>query len=259
MKIAFIGDNHLADRNSTDPFTLEKRIHIINHDDFDNNLIDYLNSSGADHFVMLGDLVDWYSVENVQAGAHFLSRLNKPWHVTPGNHDYQLDLRLRPKFNDGKVHEWADETPLICKKHALADWDKNGIELRSRKLELGNINLYLIDSATGTISIEDQEWIMKDLAANNRSFNVVATHVPFPCTPLDKKFTETNKTSDVYIQVGLIDGFEESLLENVDKVYCGHVHFKEIRQTAKTEFNMVSLATKHSEEEKFDSVSLLEC
>ena len=136
MKIAFIGDIHLADRERTDPFTLEKRLHITNHDEFDLEFIDYLNGSGADHFVILGDLVDWYSHENIDIGLQYLSRLNKPWHVTPGNHDYQFDLRYRPKFNDGEIHPWADETPLICKKRATSDWNKNGVELKTRKLQL---------------------------------------------------------------------------------------------------------------------------
>ena len=87
MKIAVLGDAHLI--SDHDPY---KDLH--KHRAFFKtcwpsfqNLLKEVNRESPDLTVFLGDLVDWFSPENIDFGLDLLSNLRGPWHITPGNHD----------------------------------------------------------------------------------------------------------------------------------------------------------------------------
>lgn len=257
MKLLFVGDMHLADRESTNQFTLKKRIHIIDHDEFDRQLLERLNTSDADHVIFLGDVIDWYSPENILQAKKFLDQIKPPWTITPGNHDYQLDLILRPKYNQEKVHEWADENPLICKSRALQGWQKIGVTLGSQRIKIGETSIYLLDSAVDCVSEKDQNWFMAELKKDQAKHILLATHIPFPIPSLVEIIHARKSNPDGYIQTNSKPELIELILQKVDHVITGHLHFQETKIVGRTKFHLVSLAT-HLENDEFTSIATIE-
>ncbi|PCJ63003.1 MAG: hypothetical protein COA79_02485 [Planctomycetota bacterium] len=223
MKIAIVGDLHLADKEYADDVSYQSRHHYINQHEYVRKQINSLNENQPDHVILLGDLIDWFSLENIDFALEVFSKLQSSWDMTIGNHDVQLPVSHRPEHNKGVTHKDADATVNICRKKALAGWADRGICVQTRKVELGQASFYFLDSALGYISEEDQLWLIENIV--NSSFNIIITHVPFPFEETIKLLKENHKDCLVYSQQNLSDQFIEKVLSSVNFIFSGHVHF----------------------------------
>ena len=149
MKVTVIGDVHLI--ADSDPY---KRLHD-RREFFKSGwpsfqrLIEEVNDESPDLTILLGDLVDWFSPENIAFGLDLISGLRHPWHMTPGNHDIAAPA-------GGFQQE--DYTTVATRDH-LAYWEKQGVDLASRTIDLGGCCLVLLDSALSDLVEGTLDWL----------------------------------------------------------------------------------------------------
>jgi len=90
MRIAILSDLHLV--SPSDPFkeVHAERAHFVSAWPSAQRMCAKLREAAPDLVISIGDLVDWYSDENRDFAIGILNELKIPWHVTPGNHDFQM-------------------------------------------------------------------------------------------------------------------------------------------------------------------------
>lgn len=84
-----IGDIHVG---GTDPCICETAIRLC-------------NDSPADFVLLLGDVVNRPTDENIDLFIDTFNNLNKPLHMTLGNHDFQLESSERSVDIEARVRE----------------------------------------------------------------------------------------------------------------------------------------------------------
>jgi len=258
-RIAFIGDAHMVYPHNIHPFDYEKRKHYIEQYPFVEKMLAYVNSQSPDYVIFLGDVIDWYSPENIDFALEKISVLKAPWAITPGNHDYQLAVRQRAKHNNNINHEWADFDSNICKAKATETWNKKGIEFTSQKISLGDTAIYLIDSALGHTPIEQENWLAKEPITH--SFNILATHVPIQIKQM-ANLVKKNKASakmEEYVQENSENVYDRCIKNRFQHVMMGHVHFSSITKIKVTTFQTVTISCLPGKKTKFDGVVILNC
>ncbi len=87
MKVTVIGDVHLVAESDPYKGIHARRACVKSAWPSFRSLIDSVNAESPDLTILLGDLVDWHSPENIAFGLELLSELKHPWYMTPGNHD----------------------------------------------------------------------------------------------------------------------------------------------------------------------------
>lgn len=240
VKVAFVGDIHLADKKYADEFSYNQRNHYVDQHAYVRKQIQLINAEKPDHVIFLGDLVDWFSKENINFALDIVNELEADWDLIPGNHDFQLPVSKWAKHNNDVAHEDSDVTTIVCRKKALEGWVEKEINLSSRRLNIGETSIYLLDSALGFIAEEEQEWFLNDIDPNRN--NIITTHVPFPFAETINVLKENNKCNEGYYQINLSDKFKEIILSSVDHIFFGHVHFTAHYQEENVNMHMLKNA-----------------
>ena len=179
-------------------------------------LADKINASSPDLIVILGDMVDWYSPENVDYALEMLAELKAPWHAVPGNHDFE---GIRP------AAEGWDWVPS-WENHVIArpGWKERGVVFRNRTITDGHAVLCLMNSAFSDVPPGTAEWL--DRSIRPAGTNLLFTHVP-PDTPENRSAILTRepyRDMNKYVQSKASGLYAGHIQHRFSHVFTGHLH-----------------------------------
>jgi predicted MPP superfamily phosphohydrolase len=215
MRVVVLGDAHLIADDDPYKNLHERRGFFKSAWPSFRSLIDLINKASPDLVVMLGDLVDWFSQENISFGLELMSKLKGPWKMTPGNHD------LAAPIGDASQEAYKTEANP---DHAFY-WKNEGVEFRNRVVSENGLQLILMDSPLSTIHSGTQDWLNGVLGHDTH--NILLTHVPID-TPQTRDYilsVDANRSMKKYLLSGAPNLYEDTLRGRVDSVYSAHLHF----------------------------------
>jgi 3',5'-cyclic AMP phosphodiesterase CpdA len=252
LKVAVIGDVHLI--SDTDPYkSLHRRRDFFRAGwpSF-RRLVDRVNGESPDLTILLGDLVDWFSPENVAFGLDLMSELRHPWQMTPGNHD------IAAPSGD---HTQEDYATTASRDH-LAYWADNDVDLSNRAVDLGDTRLVLLDSALSDIAEGAEAWL--DETLKDVSSALLFTHVPID-TPETREYilsVDARRNMKKYVLSGAPDLYTKCLVGRVAHIFTGHLHFSGELSRGETQFHLcnmgISMFDPHREQSAVASAIIIE-
>lgn len=231
MKIAVIGDVHLV--ADSDPYT---RLHG-RRDFFKSSwpsfqkLIQTVNKESPDLTILLGDLVDWFSPENIAFGLDLVSALRSPWQMTPGNHDIAAP-------SGGFDQE--DYATNATRDH-LAYWSDQGVDLANRSISIDGFNLILLDSALSDLVNGSDSWLRESLSTDQTP--LLFTHVPIDL-PTTREYIlsiDANRSMTKYVLSGSPNLYTEHIQNRIPHVFSGHLHFAGNLTHGTTHFHLCNM------------------
>jgi calcineurin-like phosphoesterase family protein len=231
VRIIVIADLHfISDRDPARDLAQSRRIYAISRPNF-RKLADKINASSPDLIVLLGDLVDWHSPENVDDVLEMLAELKAPWHAVPGNHEFsqieQTDAGWR-FVNDYQaiysppVLDWRS-VPDHAYARIHAFWSARGVAFHNRTITCDGVSLWLMDSALSEVPPGTGEWL--DGAGRHDGTNLLFTHVP-PDTPENRTTIITRepyRDLNKYVQSKAPGLYEGHIRNRFSHVFSGHL------------------------------------
>ena len=195
-----------------------------------------INASSPDLIVILGDMVDWHSLENVDYALEMLSALKAPWHAVPGNHefsqveqtdegwrfvdDYQALYAPRPS---APAADWRS-VPDHAYATIQAIWSAHGVAFHNRAITCGGVSLWLMDSALSEVPPGTGEWL--DGARRQDGTNLLFTHVP-PDTPENRTAIlarEPYRDMNKYVLSKAPGLYAGHIQNRFSHIFTGHLH-----------------------------------
>lgn len=231
MKIAILGDAHLI--SDSDPHR-----NLREHRDFFQTawpsfqaLLDSINRESPDLTILLGDLVDWVSPENMAFGLDLLSTLRSRWEMTPGNHDFAAP--------DGTTDLRRFRT--VQSRHWRSAWKDQGVELGNRAIDCGDIRLILLDSALSDVAEGTGDWLARQ--QRDPVSDLLCTHVPIdlPATRSHILSVDPRRNLDKYVLSGAPDLYEQRIRNRFTHVFTGHLHFPGDLHVDATRFHLCDM------------------
>lgn len=253
-KVIFVGDLHIGDVASASSFDFEARTHYISKEKEVEKLFNTINESNPDLIICVGDVVDWFSNENLEKALSLFEILNAPWLISPGNHDFQLPPSKWALNNDGVMHKDADVSGYMAKAKAIKGWVSRGVQIQNQVFKLGAKTFLLVDSSCDKIEEPSLIWLENEMKLPGQY--VIVTHVPLK-TPQAVASYERNKNrkeNDVLVP---ISGRLQQICRRIEMLVCGHVHFRDtLTEPFRTE--MLNVACLNGEESPHSGFFLYE-
>jgi 3',5'-cyclic AMP phosphodiesterase CpdA len=166
MKMAILGDAHLiADDDPFEHLHARRAFFKKAWPSFQ-RLLQEVNRQSPDLVIFLGDLVDWFSPQNITFGLDLLSGLQSPWHMVPGNHDLAA-----PSNGPDQTKYQTTAT-----RNHLAYWTQQGLDLTNRTLHINGGAAILLDSALSDLADGTATWL--DDLFERATPDLLFTHVP---------------------------------------------------------------------------------
>jgi len=223
MKIAVMGDAHLISPQEPDKKRKEKRKHFTETEDSFRKMMLKVKKSDVDLVVFLGDLVDFFSKENIDYAIKLVKQFNINWELVPGNHDLNNSM---------------------TKEKQIQFWENKGVNFKNRILKRENCSLIFLDSALSGVPEGTVEWLNEVIEKERK--NLLFTHVPFDIPQVREFILEVapDKNLKKYVQSKSPDLFNECLQGRVDEIYTGHLHFAGQLKVKSTAMYFLSLCIK---------------
>lgn len=244
VRLAMVGDMHVADLAAANPDDRANRGRFLGGLGPIKDVFSYLNQSGVDHVFFLGDLVDWFSEANARLALDWLTTLQMPWTLTPGNHDY--------------------EGPPCPRYHLLRDdsrrwWAGQNLPLRDCMVDFPGTRVLVVDSALSAVGVGAAEWTRQHATSGRR--NIIVTHVPIHCPPVIAtiRAKDPHRGLEKYTQSGSPNYFDEALNGRVSDVFTGHLHFSAQAESSGTTFHMVPLGRNRDAAGGFPGIRIVAC
>jgi len=232
MKIAFIADAHLISDDDEYKGLHETRGFLKQAWPTFAALLDLVNDESPDVVLFLGDLVDWFSPENVGFALDLVSALQVPWYMTPGNHDLETP---QVDFSDTRY----EVTPS---REATEFWKRQGCDWRPRAITDETINVLTFDSSLSCVADGVASWI--NSSAVEGCPNVVGTHVPVSINAVKNYIIGVDPDRDLkkYVQSRSPMLYDEAIRNRISHVFTGHLHFPGTVQYEQTVFHMLGMS-----------------
>ena len=229
MKIAVIGDAHLI--ADSDPYrgVHERRAFFKSRWRSFQSLLAKANDESPDMTILLGDLVDWFSPENLTFGLDLVSELRHPWQMTPGNYDIAA---LTGEFDQTDYGTSAS-------RERLSFW--RATDLITRTVDIGDCRLVLLDSALSDLVDGSDGWLREKLEGNQT--NLLFTHVPVD-TPETREYilsVDAKRSMVKYVLSGAPDLFDDHVEGRIPHVFSGHLHFAGDLSRGDTRFHLCNM------------------
>ena len=236
VRIIAVADLHfISDRDPAREMVQARQMYAMARPNF-RELADTINASSPDLIVILGDMVDWHSPENVDYALEMMAELKAPWHAVPGNHefsqveqagegwrfvdDYQALYAPRPAT---PAADWRS-VPGHAYATIQAIWSAHGVAFHNRTITCDGVSLWLMDSALSEVPLGTGEWL--DGAGRQSATNLLFTHVP-PDTPENRTaiFTrEPYRDMNKYVQSKAPGLYAGHIQNRFSHVFTGHLH-----------------------------------
>jgi predicted MPP superfamily phosphohydrolase len=231
LKIAVLGDTHVIADNDRYKNLHSRRAFFKSAWPSFQHLLSKINDESPDLIIHLGDLVDWFSPENIAFGLDLLSHLQAPWYITPGNHDIAAPVG---------GFEQADYKTEATRDYA-AYWKHLRVDMTDRLLEVDGCNLILLDSALSNLTDGSERWLSELLNSENANF--LFTHVP-PDLPETREYilsVDPRRSMAKYVLSGAPNLYAH-LQNRVSHVFSGHLHFPGDLLCDITRFHMCNMS-----------------
>lgn len=212
MRIGFIADPHLIAPDDTKE-RRTVRTNFANAWPNFRQVVKLLNENNVDQVIIIGDLIDYYSARNLEFALNLLEELSVPWHLTPGNHDFQF-------WEDGSATEyWRD------RDGGYARFQEADVTLENRYLDFDGVRFLLVDSSLSDVQSGTREWIRDRTETHKKC--ILCTHVPLDVQPVTSKILdiEPDRNLDKYVQRGAPNLFDDCIQGRIDRIFSGHLHF----------------------------------
>lgn len=228
MKIAVLGDVHVVADSDPYKHLHDKRSFFKSAWPSFQRLVKVVNRESPDCVVLLGDLVDWFSPQNITFGLDLLAELNSPWYMTPGNHDLAAPT--------GGPDQEAYATTAT--RDHLSYWAEQGVDLSNRAIDLAGCSCILLDSA------------LSDLAAGAEAMlqhsapRLLFTHVPIDTT-ITRDYilsVDPRRSMVKYVISGAPDLYGQYIEHRIAHVFSGHLHFSGDLQLDNTRFHLSTMS-----------------
>jgi 3',5'-cyclic AMP phosphodiesterase CpdA len=232
MKIAVLGDVHLI--ADDDPYKKlhERRLFFKSAWPSFQRLLTEVNGEAPDLVILLGDLVDWFSPQNIAFGLDLLSALTAPWYMTPGNHDLAAP--------SGGADQQAYHTEAT--RDYLIYWAEQGVDLSNRTLATAGFASILLDSALSNLTARAGEWLYE--AARSDVPNLLFTHVPIDVN-ITREYilsVDARRSMTKYVISAEPELYGRSIAGRIDHVFTGHLHFDGDLRLARTHFHLCNMS-----------------
>ncbi len=233
MKIALLGDSHLIAED--DPYRGLHGVRSFFKDAWPSfqRLLRRINEESPDLTVMLGDLVDWFSPQNVAFGLDLMSTLRSPWHMVPGNHDIEA-----PSGGLGQ-----SRFDVNADRGRLAHWHSLGVDLSTRAIDLGSHRLVLLDNSLSDVIAGTEESLRTLLGRGDPT--LLCAHVPFDLPSIREYILSVDPTRNLkkYVQSGTPGLYRDVLRGRVTDIFTAHLHFSNVLRDESTRFHLRGLST----------------
>lgn len=223
MKLLVLGDLHLVSPRDPSLCHQKQRKHFVLGRSCLPAVATVIKQESPDFIISLGDLVDWYSVENRDFAIGFLNSLKIPWLMTPGNHDYY--------------------TPPEAPNYAgLPGWEDAGVVTGNRAIALDHLEGYLMNSHNSGVPDGTAEWLARSLRLDRT--NVIFTHVPpdLPQVRAAIHGQQPDRNLTKYVQSHAADLFSEAITDRIDSVWSAHLHFRTVARIGRTAVQILPLS-----------------
>lgn len=236
MKVAIVADAHLISPDDPTEGRRSVRQAFVEAAPSFRRVIDRLNADPVDRVIFTGDLVDYFSPENRDFALEIVEHLDVPWHLVPGNHDYQFVSEA-----DGEVSIESD------RDRGRRGWADAGVRLDNRVLDLDGIRFVLLDSALSDVPDGAKDWLTGALDTDR--YCVLCTHVPVDHPAVVDAITdrEPDRNLDKYVQRGAPTLYEDYLDGRVDAIFSGHLHFAAEATIGRTRQHILPLSIRRDE------------
>ncbi len=232
MKLAILGDAHLI--ADDDPYK-----HLHAHRAFFKSrwpsfrdLLKKVNSESPDLVIFLGDLVDWFSPQNIAFGLDLLSSLQSPWHMTPGNHD----LAAPPDGPDQETYHTE------ATRDHISYWSRQGVDLSNRTFEMAGCRPILLDSALSNLPDNAEAWL--DEQSGQSPPSLLFTHVPIDL-PIVRDFihsADSRRSMVKYVLSAVPNLYAQYIKNRIAHVFSAHLHFPGELHLDHTHFHLCNMS-----------------
>lgn len=204
MKIAVLGDAHLISPKATEEKKVKKRKHFRGTEVSFRKMMNKVEKKKPDLVVFLGDLVDWFSKENISYAVNLVNEFEIPREAVPGNHDINGS---------------------ISKNRMLQEWERQGINFENRIIEKKDLALIFLDSALSRVPEGTAKWLDQNIDKTKK--NILFSHVPLDIPEVREFILNVDPDKDLnkYVQSKSPNLYDDCLKGNIDQVYTGHLHF----------------------------------
>jgi predicted MPP superfamily phosphohydrolase len=245
VKIAILGDAHLIAENDPYKNLHKERSFFKGTWPSFSNILQKVNDESPDMTIFLGDLVDWFSHENIDFALDLLSKLSSPWFMTPGNHDFEKPV-------DGfKQERYA----VSASRDHIDYWQSKNIDFSNKVFDLDYATLILMDNALSDIYKNSDAWLNKSIHENGK--NILLTHVPID-TPITRQYIKSvdkNRNLKKYVMSGAPKLYSEVLKNRINHMFSAHLHFGGELNLDSTEIHMANMSISIEKLKKERSVS----
>lgn len=252
MKIAVVGDVHLISDDDLYKSLQARRAFFKSCWPSFQRLLKKVTGEAPDLIILLGDLVDWFSAENMAFGLDLLSELESPWYMTPGNHDVAAP----------SLGYEQDVYQTEATRDYLSAWAKQGVDLCSRVVELDGCSLILLDSALSNLSAGDEAWLAQVL--DDASLPLLFTHVPIDL-PETRNYilsVDARRSMKKYVLSGAPHLYQDYIQGRVPHVFSGHLHFAGDLTCDATRFHLcnmgITMQDPHRDQSAVASATMIE-
>ncbi|WP_168735619.1 metallophosphoesterase family protein [Cohnella fermenti] len=237
MKLAILGDLQLVSPDEPRDELRRRRKHFADAWPSFRPIADRIRKESPDLILSVGDLVDWYSVENRDYVADLMNGLGIPWEATPGNHDYS-------------VYTWSQERGAYDyysqgERWLEADrgWKEGGINFDNRTIDVGNTRLILMNSAFSGVLPGTREWLREQTRSEQRK--ILITHVPVDIPEVRDYILSISPGRELakYVQSHAPWLFDECVRGRIGDVYSGHLHLPGRITVDGTSMHLLGLST----------------
>jgi len=215
MKVIVLGDVHLIADDDPYKYLHGRREFFKSCWPSFQQLIKRVNTEAPDLTILLGDLVDWFSHENIAFGLDMLSELQNPWRMTPGNHDLAAPVN---------GFEQKDYKTSATRDHG-AYWKTLDVDLTNQAIEIDGFNLILLDSALSDLTAGSEEWLGEVLKCEGPKFLFSHVTIDLPETREYILSVDPRRSMIKYVLSGAPNLYLDHIKDRVAQVFSGHLHF----------------------------------
>ncbi len=253
MKLAILGDAHLIAHDDPYKHLHERRAFFKKAWPSFQRLIKKVNDEGPDLVIFLGDLVDWFSTENIAFGLDLLAALNSPWHMVPGNHD------LAAPSDGPEQREYATQA---TREH-IKYWTQQGVDLSNRTLDIQGGAAALIDNSLSDLAAGTAEFL--DEVCTRAVPRLLFAHVPIDAAAMRAYIlsVDARRSMAKYVLSSAPYFYARYIKNRVPHVFSAHLHFPGDLHIDSTRFHLctmsISMDDPHRSQSTVAAAKIIEC
>jgi predicted MPP superfamily phosphohydrolase len=232
MRLAVLGDAHLIAADDPYKDLHQRRGFFKSAWPSFRALLKEVNQRSPDQVVFLGDLVDWFSPENIAFGLDLLSQLQCPWHMVAGNHD----LAAPSHGHDQKTYA------TTATRDHMDYWLRQGVDLGNHAIDTPGGTAILLDNALSDLAETTEPWLTDLLRRSEPS--LLFAHVPIDTPPTRDYIlsVDPRRSMAKYVLSSSPDFYPRFVENRLAHVFSAHLHFPGDLHLGCTRFHLCTMS-----------------